>query len=454
MPFPTSSEPSERSSRKANDALADARGILRTVWKYDDFRPEQAKAVSQVVGGRDGLVLMPTGGGKSIAFQVPALLRGGLTVVISPLVSLMQDQVAALAGKGVPAFALTGKVGFDVAGYVNRRIAASPAFLLYVAPERIGSPLFTRVTRGCPLNLLVVDEAHCISSWGHDFRPAYRLIARLRDDKVSEGSPACVAFTATATPAVERDIIRSLELKNPFRLRSSFRRANIAFVVRSCVDPSREVFCLVRQARGSSIVYDTSREGTEVWAEKLRRVGLQAAAYHAGMDVQHRSDVQSAWLQGRVKTVVATNAFGMGIDKPDVRLVVHAGIPESLEGWYQEAGRAGRDGRPALAVTFDSPDARKARRALVEAPRIRVTGEESGVRFSIVHQRWRGRWRSRMAANRARSRYAAMRRWLDRDACRTWGLLGYFGEAAPVRCEQCDRCVPDLISMWESRLSP
>ena len=358
---------------------------------------------------------MPTGGGKSISFQVPALVLGGLTIVISPLMSLMQDQVGMLAGLGVPAFAMTGRVGYDVAGYVIKRIRSEPAFLLYMAPERIGSRLFHRATKGVAPRMIVVDEAHCISSWGHDFRPDYRRIAALRDELGSDAHPSCVAFTATATPRVARDIVRSLQLRQPFRMTSSFQRSNLSFVVNRGVDPTHDVLSLLRATDGSAIVYDSSRSGTETWAEKLRRAGLSAAPYHAGMDADQREQTQAAWLRGSVRTVVATNAFGMGIDKPDVRLVVHVGIPGSLEGWYQEAGRAGRDGRPAMAVTFDTPDARAARAALV-----------------------RGR--------RAKTRYAAMLRWLDRDACRRWGVLGYFGEAAPDRCSQCDVCEPGLKS--------
>ena len=396
--------------------------MLERYWGFPDFRSAQAEAVHNVLSRRDGLVLMPTGGGKSISFQVPALVMGGLTLVISPLVSLMQDQVGALAGRGIPAFALTGKVDRRVAAFLNGRIGREPAFLLYLAPERIGTPIIQKILKGHNLSLLVVDEAHCITSWGHDFRPAYRRISSLRKGR----KVPCVALTATATPRVARDIVRSLRLSRPFRLSASFSRPNISFVVRSEIDPSRSMFQLLEAVPGAAIVYDTSREGTEVWAEKLRRAGLEARAYHAGMPTEQRARVQQQWLRGRVRIVVATNAFGMGIDKPDVRIVAHAGIPDSIESWYQEAGRAGRDGRPALSVTFDSPDARNSRASLLGA------GMSPGQR-------------------RARRRFAAMIRWLEREACRNWGILGYFGQEASDRCTHCDYCRPNLFGEWLTR---
>lgn len=393
-----------------------AQRVLRAVWGYPDFRPDQAQVVRQVLADKDGLVLMPTGGGKSISFQVPALVRGGVTLVVSPLISLMQDQVATLAGKGVAAFALSGRVDGRVAHFLNRRIAQEPAFLLYLAPERIGTSVLATIMKGHTPTGIVVDEAHCISSWGHDFRPAYRHIRSLRET----WNVPCIALTATATPRVARDICKTLGLVDPFRLAFSFRRKNLSFAVEKGVDAGPALIRLLSGVNGSSIVYDSSREGTEVWAEKLHRAGLRAAAYHAGMPTERREAVQAGWLRGRIRIVVATNAFGMGIDKPDVRVVAHVGIPDSLEAWYQEAGRAGRDGRPALSLVFDTPDARKSRRAIMG----------SG------------------ATRRQRRKFAAMIRWLERDACRNWGLLGYFGQAAPDRCERCDQCRPDIRQRW------
>ncbi|MDA0874560.1 MAG: RecQ family ATP-dependent DNA helicase, partial [Bacteroidetes bacterium] len=315
--------------------------MLRSVWGYDDFRGAQQEAIRAVLSGRDGIVLMPTGGGKSITFQVPALVRGGLTIVVSPLISLMQDQVAALAGRAVPCFALLGRVEPAVAGHLIRRMAESPAYLLYCAPERIGTPLLDRILAARPPSMLVVDEAHCVSTWGHDFRPAYRGIARLR----ASTTMPCVALTATATPKVVRDMARCLGLVDPFLLRSSFDRANLILSCRSVLDPFSDLDTELRRSSGPAIVYDSSREGVEVWAEKLRRAGHAALSYHAGMAAAEREARQRQWMRGRVRVMVATKAFGMGVDKPDVRLVSHVGIPDSIEDWYQEAGRAGRDGR-------------------------------------------------------------------------------------------------------------
>ncbi len=439
-PFPKSPDPSGITFDQPRDAeltsgpvsekedLPAARSVLQAVWGYADFRPAQIPALRAILSGRDGLILMPTGGGKSITFQVPALVRGGLTLVISPLVSLMQDQVAALAGRSVPSFALCGKIEPGVGAFLIRRIEAEAAFILYLAPERVGTRLLTQIISRTRPRLLVIDEAHCISSWGHDFRPAYQKIFRLREQVLKlHGSPLqCVALTATATPRVARDICRSLRLRQPFRTMATFRRDNLSFVVKRCVDPTQEVVALLAQEAGTAIVYDTSREGTEVWAEKLRRRGIRAAAYHAGMPADERLDVQREWLRGVSRVVVATNAFGMGIDKPDVRLVIHVGISDSLEAWYQEAGRAGRDGRPALSIVFDSPDARTSRESLFG----------SGLRATDF---------------RRRARFRAMVRWLDRQACRNWGVLGYFGEAAPERCGNCDQCRPNILAEWQDQ---
>jgi ATP-dependent DNA helicase RecQ len=244
--FPRLSKRSDAHSTAPDNSLGPARRVLRTVWGFEEFRPAQIPALRQILGSRDGLVLMPTGGGKSLSFQVPALVQGGLTIVISPLISLMQDQVGRLAGLGIPAFAMTGRVGYDVAGFVNRRIRSESAFFLYMAPERIGSRLFRRMIHGVKPQMIVVDEAHCISSWGHDFRPDYRRIAALRDEFGSDRHISCVAFTATATPRVARDILGSLRLRRPFRVTSTLRRPNLCFVVVKSVDPTSEVLRLLR----------------------------------------------------------------------------------------------------------------------------------------------------------------------------------------------------------------
>ena len=400
-----------------DDRMAEARAVLQRVWGYADFRPGQCGAVERILSNRDGVILMPTGGGKSITFQVPALMDGGLTLVISPLISLMQDQVAALAGRGIPSFALAGKIDAGVAEYLIHRIERSEAFLLYLPPERIGTRLLNRIFVVHTPERLIVDEAHCVSTWGLAFRPAYRMISRLRD----RVAMPCVALTATATPRVLRDIRRSLKLVTPFMMRTSFDRPNLVMGIQRQVDPYGQLIRLLHEKPGAAIVYDSSREGVEVWAARLQRAGFSALAYHAGMRSNEREAKQRQWMRGRVRIMVATKAFGMGVDKPDVRVVAHVGHPDSLEDWFQEAGRAGRDGRPAQAVLFDSPDARVSREALMARGTFR--------------QKWR-----------MRRRYAAFVRWVDRPMCRRWGVLSYFGEHAPDRCGACDYCCRDATS--------
>jgi len=337
----------------------------------------------------------------------------------------MQDQVASLLGRGIDAFAFTGHIDHGIERHLRIRIKASEGFLLYVAPERIASKKFNRVLQGKRVNLIVVDEAHCISSWGHDFRPAYRLVARLRDQFAV---PVC-ALTATATPRVQKDITRNLALNDPVVIRSSFDRPNITFSVVRMVDARNCVLKLLREEsdRLPVIIYESSREGVEVWAEKLRRAGISATAYHGGMSVDLRAISQRRWMRKRARVMVATNAFGMGIDRPDVRHVIHVGLPDSIEAYLQESGRAGRDGRPARATIVDSAEAREGRLSLA----------------------LKGTWRQRRRNLRM---LRPLLRYLDRPMCRRWGLLGFFGESlasagqhdrnvATQTCGNCDICL-------------
>ncbi|MBL0172472.1 MAG: RecQ family ATP-dependent DNA helicase [Gemmatimonadaceae bacterium] len=327
-----------------------ARAVLRAQFGYPDFRPPQIRAVQSVLSGRDALIVLPTGGGKSLCYQVPALVREGLTVVVSPLISLMKDQVDALDRRGVAAtFINSTLTSVEVA---NRMARARDGTLklLYLAPERMEAErtLLTLVEIG--VSLLAIDEAHCISEWGHDFRPSYRRLGRIRERL---GSPQTVALTATATPHVREDIVSQLALCEPSLVVGGFDRTNLAYSVaatRTQQDKDQSAVRWLRDASGPAIVYAPTRKAVERVTAMLVRARIKAVAYHAGLDDAVRQCAQDAFMRERTRVIVATSAFGMGIDKPDVRLVVHHAMPGSLESYYQEAGRAGRDGLASRCV--------------------------------------------------------------------------------------------------------
>ena len=327
--------------------LDDARAVLRARFGFDQFRPGQERAVTAVLQGRDTLVVLPTGGGKSVCYQVPAMLLPGLTVVVSPLISLMKDQVDALTARGIPAtFVNSTLTGAEVSERMTR-VSRGEVKLLYVAPERFDVGSAAERLRGAGVSLLAIDEAHCISEWGHDFRPSYLRIAQVREKL---GWPPAVALTATATQHVRQDIARQLRFENPETIITGFDRQNLRYhVVPTRTDAEKDAALahVLRQHEGVAIVYASTRRNVEKIARTLEDAGIRAAAYHAGLDDAHRQDVQDDFMNERVRAIVATNAFGMGIDKPNVRLVVHHAMPGTLEAYYQEAGRAGRDGQPA-----------------------------------------------------------------------------------------------------------
>ncbi len=325
--------------------------ILEQYWGYTSFRPRQRDIIDCVLAGRDTLGLLPTGGGKSITFQVPAMMLPGLTIVVTPLISLIKDQVDNLHAIGIRAVALHSgltrsehRLGLD-------RCRLGKAKILYLSPEKLQSSSFMDTITGLNVSLIVVDEAHCISQWGYDFRPSYLKIAQLRH--LYPDAPV-LALTASATPDVTADIMERLEFKAPNVLARSFARNNLSYVARYADHKDGMLLQVLKATSGSAIVYVRSRKRTREIAQFLVHEGISADFYHAGLAVEDKNDKQNRWKASQIRVMVATNAFGMGIDKPDVRVVVHMDIPMGLEEYYQEAGRAGRDGKPAFAVMIAS----------------------------------------------------------------------------------------------------
>lgn len=325
--------------------------ILNKYWGYKTFRGLQAEIINSVLEGHDTLGLMPTGGGKSITFQVPTMLRDGMSIVVTPLISLMKDQVDNLIQKGIKAtYIHSGLTQIEIKKSLDKCIYGKCKFL-YISPERLSSPIFLDKLRFMPLSLLVVDEAHCISQWGYDFRPSFLNIVSIR--KIFPDVPI-LALTATATPDVVKDIMEKLSFKNGQLFAKSFARNNLAYVVRHTEDKMFQMVQILQKVPGSGIVYVRSRAKTKQIAEELMYRGISADYYHAGLDNEDKSDKQNKWKSGETRIIVATNAFGMGIDKPDVRIVIHCDIPNSIEEYYQEAGRAGRDGKKSYVVLLVS----------------------------------------------------------------------------------------------------
>jgi len=345
----------------------DYAAILKKYWGHDTFRPLQLETIESVAAGRDTLVLMPTGGGKSVIYQVPALASEGVCIVITPLISLMKDQVDRLRSRRILAEAIHGGRGRQEIDRVLDNCIYGDVKFLYISPERVDSELFRMRFAKMKVSLIAVDEAHCISQWGYDFRPAYLQIARLRD---LQPEAAILALTASATPKVAADIMQHLRFREPNLKQMSFARANLSYVVRRTEDKREHLLRIVNNVPGSGIVYVRTREKTETVAKFLQENGIEADSYHGGMGYLTRSLKQENWTGGKTRGIVATNAFGMGIDKADVRFVIHYDICDSLEAYYQEAGRAGRDGRPAYAVMLLSGDdpSRVANRLRLEFP--------------------------------------------------------------------------------------
>ena len=391
------------------------RSTLKRVFGYDSFRPLQEEIIAAALDGQDVFALLPTGGGKSLCFQLPALVRPGLTVVVSPLIALMKDQVDALTAAGVAATFLNSTLGEKAARARLSGLYNGEYRLLYVAPERLMVDSFLQKLHEWNVTLVAIDEAHCISEWGHDFRPEYRQIARLR--KELPGVPF-MALTATATERVKADIVKQLRFNGEHVFVGSFNRANLSYRVLHKDRAHLQIIAFLRSRRGESgIIYCQSRKGTESLAEKLAEEGFAARAYHAGLSDKERAENQELFLRDEVKVMCATIAFGMGINKPNVRFVIHHDLPKNIEGYYQETGRAGRDGLPGDCVLlFSAGDAMRQTKFLDE----------------ITDQQQRGI---------ARAQLQQMIHYAESAGCRRRELLHYFGERyGEANCGSCDNC--------------
>ena len=392
------------------------RELLKTYFGYDEFLPLQEDIIGAVMAGRDCFALMPTGGGKSLCYQLPAMALPGLTLVVSPLIALMKDQVDALETNGLPAAFINSTQTSDELRQVVQRVRAGEIKLLYVAPERVIEPRFADFLQTLGVSLIAIDEAHCVSEWGHEFRPAYRELASLR--RVCPSTPV-IALTATATERVRADILSQLGLREPQSFISSFNRPNLTY---SVVPKERDLsglLSLLEKHRGeSAIIYCGSRKATEDMAQTLRERGLAAEAYHAGLEPEARRDIQDRFIRDRTPIVAATIAFGMGINKPDVRLVVHHDLPKSIESYYQETGRAGRDGLPSECVLYFSYAGKSTQEYFIR----QIEDPEE--------------------RERARQRLEQVISLCNMSACRRRFVLEYLGEEWPDDdCGGCDNCV-------------
>ncbi|PKH09130.1 DNA helicase RecQ [Planomicrobium sp. MB-3u-38] len=402
--------------------LEKARELLQTYFGYETFRTGQEQAISQVFEGSNSICVMPTGGGKSMCYQIPAMVMEGTTIVVSPLISLMKDQVDALLAAGIPAAYINSSMDFDEVRETLYDVQRGAVKLLYIAPERLDNEMFLNELQGVHVPLIAVDEAHCISQWGHDFRPSYRLISRMLE--LFPNNPTVLALTATATPQVREDICRILNIEERHTIMTGFERANLTFSVIRGQDRERFLKEYVQKNdKEAGIIYAATRKTVDSVYEMLLKKGIKAAKYHAGMPDDQRRAGQEQFLNDEVTVMVATNAFGMGIDKSNIRYVVHYQLPKNMESYYQEAGRAGRDGLPSECIVLYASQDVQTQRFLIDQAQdpSRIPGE-------LV-------------------KLQGMVDYCHTENCLQQFIIHYFGDTAAGHCGHCGNCIDDRESL-------
>ncbi|XKE94329.1 DNA helicase RecQ [Metaplanococcus flavidus] len=402
--------------------LEKARELLQTYFGYETFRTGQEQAISQVFEGSNSICVMPTGGGKSMCYQIPAMVMEGTTIVVSPLISLMKDQVDALLAAGIPAAYINSSMDFDEVRETLYDVQRGAVKLLYIAPERLDNEMFLNELQGVHVPLIAVDEAHCISQWGHDFRPSYRLISRMME--LFPNNPTVLALTATATPQVREDICRILNIEERHTIMTGFERANLTFSVIRGQDRERFLKEYVQKNdKEAGIIYAATRKTVDSVYEMLLKKGIKAAKYHAGMPDDQRRTGQEQFLNDEVTVMVATNAFGMGIDKSNIRYVVHYQLPKNMESYYQEAGRAGRDGLPSECIVLYASQDVQTQRFLIDQAQdpSRIPGE-------LV-------------------KLQGMVDYCHTENCLQQFIIHYFGDTAAGHCGHCGNCIDDRESL-------
>ncbi|MGK7376809.1 DNA helicase RecQ [Planococcus sp. 1R117A] len=402
--------------------LEEARKLLQSYFGYETFRKGQEQAITQVFEGHNSICVMPTGGGKSMCYQIPALVMEGTTIVISPLISLMKDQVDSLLAAGIPAAYINSSLGFDEVRETMYDVQRGAVKLLYIAPERLDSEMFLNELQGVHVPLIAVDEAHCISQWGHDFRPSYRLISRMAG--LFPNNPTVLALTATATPQVREDICRILDIEEQHTVMTGFERSNLTFSVIQGQDRERFVKEYVQKNdKEAGIIYAATRKTVDSVYDMLVKKGVKAARYHAGMPDAERKNGQEQFLNDEVTVMVATNAFGMGINKSNIRYVIHYQLPKNMESYYQEAGRAGRDGLPSECMVLYASQDVQTQRFLIDQAQdpSRIPGE-------LV-------------------KLQAMVDYCHTESCLQQFIIHYFGDLAAEPCGHCGSCNDERESM-------